>query len=222
MGHLLPPGFGEAAAGWAAFVQANADWATAILFAVAFVETLVLVGLLLPTALMLMAVGALVAAGAFGLWEAIAAMALGGAAGSAASYWLGRLLGDRVHRLWPFSRRPELLARGQAFFDRHGGKSIFLSQFFGPLRAVLPVTAGMLAMPHRRFQAVNLLSAVVWSSLLVYSGMTAGAGLGLGRPAPMPGDAPSVPSAAPPVSGAGGCAVAPPLAGEPPRAGCGG
>jgi membrane protein DedA with SNARE-associated domain len=222
MGHLLPPGFGEAAAGWAAFVQANADWATVILFAVAFVETLVLIGLLLPTALMLMAVGALVAAGAFGLWEAIAAVALGGAAGSAASYWLGRLLGDRVHRIWPFSRRPELLARGHAFFERHGGKSIFLSQFFGPLRAVIPVTAGMLAMPHRRFQAVNLVSALMWSSLLVYSGMTAGTGLGLARPAAVPGDASPIPSAAPPAPGPGGCAVAPPLAGEPPRAGCGG
>ncbi len=70
--------------------------------------------------------------------------------GDAISYWLGLRYGHLTETRWPFTRHPELLPRGYAFFDRHGVKSVFIGRFFGPLRAVIPLVAGITRMPRAR------------------------------------------------------------------------
>lgn len=69
------------------------------------------------------------------------------------------------------SKHPELRGHSEAFFLRHGSKSVFLARFIGPLRAGGgPTTAGMMAMLHRKFQTFNVLSAVIWAPLLMSPG----------------------------------------------------
>lgn len=202
----------------AAFIEAHADWAEAIIFLMAFAEGLTLVGLLIPGVVMLTAAGALVAAGVLDFWTVYLAIAGGAILGDATSYWLGRRYGERVFRLWPFSRRPELRSRGEAFFHRHGSKSVFLARFIGPLRAVVPTTAGMMAMPHRKFQTFNVLSALIWAPLLMSPGHLAWTGYDMagtaGRTAPAAADGGPGQGAAKP------CVPAPPVDGVPQRTGC--
>jgi len=195
------------------FIERHADWAEAIIFLIAFAEGLTIVGLLIPGVIMLTAAGALVAAGVLDFWTVYLAIAAGTILGDAASYWLGRTFGEGVFRLWPFRKRPELRHRGESFFHRHGGKSVFLARFFGPLRAVVPTVAGMVAMPHRQFQTFNILSAVIWAPLLMSPGHLAwtgyDAGIMGGRSAPA-GPADRLEQTAPRP-----CGLAPPVAGAP-------
>ena len=68
------------------------------------------------------------------------------------------------------SRHPELLPRGEAFVKRWGPLAIFIGRFFGPLRASVPLVAGIFAMPFWRFQIANFTSAFVWAAVLLTLG----------------------------------------------------
>jgi undecaprenyl-diphosphatase len=95
---------------------------------------------------------------------------LGAVLGDSVSYWLGRRFGGGIARIWPFSRYRELLPRGIEFFGRHGGKSVFIGRFFGPIRAVIPLAAGVMRMPRGRFWLANVTSAMVWAPMLLFAG----------------------------------------------------
>src|SRR5690606_33554762 len=79
------------------------------------------------------------------------------------SYWFGYYFKDRATQIWPLSRHPEMVMRGQAFFDRFGVWSIAIGRFFGPLRAVVPLIAGIFGMPQLHFQIANVGSAMLWA-----------------------------------------------------------
>lgn len=203
----------DSVARWGAFIEANASWAEAILFLCAFAESLAFVGLVVPGVVLLTAGGALVASGVLGFWQVYAAIALGAVLGDAVSYWLGRLFGHHVPHVWPFRRRPEFLERSTRFFLRHGGKSVFFARFLGPLRPVVPLTAGMMAMPHHRFQVANLTSAVIWAPLMMAPGIAMAKGVGLDE---LLTGATAKPAVSRTVED-GPCLPAPPISGQPSR-----
>jgi membrane protein DedA with SNARE-associated domain len=149
-----------------AFVRANEEWAAPVAFIVAFAESFCFLSLIWPGTAILVGISALLAASGVGtqvLLPSILAAGLGGSLGYAASYWIGLYFKDSIHRIWPFSRRPDLIPTGQHFFERHGAFGVFLGHFFGPVRAVIPVVAGMFNMPQLPFQIANILSAFVWA-----------------------------------------------------------
>lgn len=162
-----------------AWVARHPEWAYATVFLAAFTESLAVVGLFIPGALVMFGAGAVVAAGSLELWVTLAWAAAGATAGDAGSYWLGRRYRAELPNRWPFRRYPALLAKGTAFFHRHGGMSIFLGRFVGPIRPVIPAVAGMLGMPPARFYAANILSALGWAPTYILPGVVFGASLGL-------------------------------------------
>ena len=153
-----------------AFVRDNAVWAPAIVFALAFGESLAFVSLLFPAWGALVAIGALVGSGALSFWPVWIAAALGAAFGDWLSYWIGLKLEYRVQHIWPLSRHPNLIPRGEAFMKTWGVPGIFIGRFFGPLRASVPLIAGIFEMPFWRFQAANFSSAFVWAAVLLTLG----------------------------------------------------
>src|SRR5271170_5345814 len=114
------------------------SWAIAVMFITSFVESSAFVSLLFPGATLLITAGTLIKAGALPYRPVIAGAILGAALGYGFSYRIGHSFGGGVARLWPFSRNPELLPSGIRFFERHGGKSVFIGRFYGPIRAVIP------------------------------------------------------------------------------------
>lgn len=144
-----------------------------------FAESLALVGFLLPGAALMFGVGALVGSGVLELWPTLAWSALGAIAGDGVSFWLGKSNHQRIRVMWPFKRYPDLIARSTDFFHRHGAKSIVFARFIGPLRPIVPVVAGMLDMPSRRFYVVNIISGIFWAPVYVIPGMVFAASLGL-------------------------------------------
>lgn len=154
-------------------------WAGAVVFLVAFSESVAVFGLLVPGVVAMFGFGALIATGTLEFWPIFWWAVAGAVAGDGLSFWLGRHFQDKLSELWPFSRHPKTLEQGIDFFQRFGGKSVALGRFFGPVRAIIPLVAGMLNMPPWRFLLANLLSALVWAPAYLLPGIVFGASLEL-------------------------------------------
>jgi len=129
------------------FVQEHQRWGISIVFLLAFCESFAFISLLVPATGILFGVGGLVAAADIQLWPIWFAAASGAVAGDWLAYKVAYHFKDRVTRLWPFKNRATLVTRGLKFFKRWGLIAVFLGRFFGPLRAVVPIAAGIYAMP---------------------------------------------------------------------------
>lgn len=151
-------------------VRTHQDWAIAVMFITAFGESFAFLGLLFPGTSLLVAAGALIKSGNLPFWPILTGAVLGAVLGDTVSFWIGRRFGGRLTGVWPFTRNPELLAGGVQFFHRHGGKSVFIGRFFGPVRAVIPLAAGILLMSPRLFWIANVTSALIWAPTLVLAG----------------------------------------------------
>jgi undecaprenyl-diphosphatase len=149
------------------------------IFLVSLSESLALVGLLIPGTVIMIGIGALVGSGALSLTMTLFAAMLGAVSGDGISYWLGRHYHQGIKALWPFRNYPTILSRGEIFFQRHGGKSVLFGRFFGPVRAVVPLIAGMLDMPVGRFVLVNIFSAIGWAFAYIIPGVVLGSSLTL-------------------------------------------
>ncbi|HET7911368.1 MAG TPA: VTT domain-containing protein, partial [Pseudolabrys sp.] len=86
------------------------------------------------------------------------------------SYWIGLKLEYTVAHIWPLSKRPDLIPRGEVFMKKWGIPGIFIGRFFGPLRAIVPLIAGIFEMPFWHFQVANFTSAFVWGWTLLTIG----------------------------------------------------
>src|SRR5262249_51760314 len=86
------------------------------------------------------------------------------------SFWLGVTFHTSIARMWPLTRFPDLIPRGHAFVERWGIYAVFIGRFFGPLRASVPLAAGILEMPWWPFQVANFTSAFLWAALVLAPG----------------------------------------------------
>lgn len=152
------------------FARTHEVWAAPIVAALAFGESLAFISLLIPAWAALVAIGILIRAGDLNFWPIWVAGALGAAFGDWISFWVGVKLGPAVVKVWPLSRHPHLMPRGERFVTRWGAAGIFIGRFSGPLRASVPLAAGMFAMSFWRFQVANFTSAFVWVAVLLTLG----------------------------------------------------
>jgi len=159
------------------FIRQHQDWTGPILFATAFGESLCIVNLFVPGTALLIAAGALIPLGLIDPLSAFLWSVPGAALGDSLSYWIGRRFAPHLPRLWPFTRHPDMLPRGEAFFRRYGFWSVVIGRWFGPVRAVIPLTAGCLRMAPLPFQIANIGSALIWSPSLLAFGALAGTAL---------------------------------------------
>ena len=152
------------------FVRLHQAWAAPIVFLLAFGESLAFISLLIPAWGALVAIGALIGASGISFYPIWIAGAIGAALGDWVSYLFGYRYKEQVAQMWPLSRYPDILPRGEAFVRSWGVPSIFIGRFFGPLRASVPLAAGIFEMPYGSFQAANFVSALVWSAALLLFG----------------------------------------------------
>jgi len=146
-----------------------------ITFLVSFTESLAVIGSLIPGSITMTAIGILAGSGILRIDLTFVAAILGAVAGDSASYTLGYACSDRLADIWPFRRYPKWLASGKEYFASHGGKSVLIGRFIGPLRSMIPVIAGMMRMNRWHFLLANIVSAIGWSLLYVMPGVLIGA-----------------------------------------------
>jgi len=141
---------------------------------IAFVESLALAGIVVPGVLLLFLIAALAGNLSIPLWEVLTAGFVGAALGDGFSFYLGHFFKHSLRQYWPFSRYPKALKLGEDFFSKHGGKSVIIGRFIGPIRPVLPLIAGMLGMSQIRFISFNIFSALAWSPFYLLPGYLTG------------------------------------------------
>jgi membrane protein DedA with SNARE-associated domain/membrane-associated phospholipid phosphatase len=158
-----------------AWIGAHPLAAGGLVFLIAFCDALAVVGIVVPALPLLFAIGMLVGLGHVSGPYALAAAASGAFAGDALSFWIGHRYGPRLRGMWPFSRYPQLLDRGERLFRRHGSKGIVIARFVGAVRPFVPAVAGMLRMPMRRYAPVSAFAAIAWAACFLAPGWLFGA-----------------------------------------------
>jgi membrane protein DedA with SNARE-associated domain/membrane-associated phospholipid phosphatase len=145
-----------------------------ITYFIAFFECLMFLGLLIPGTVFMTAIGSLIGIGVLPFTNITLWAIAGAITGDVLSFWVGRHYHKHTATFWPFRRYPKMLEKGEAFFDKHGGKSIFVGRFIGPIRAVLPFIAGMVHMPYRQFLPADIISAIAWAPVYMLPGILLG------------------------------------------------
>jgi undecaprenyl-diphosphatase len=143
----------------------------AFIFLVSIGECVFLLGLFVPSTPVLLLTGSLMAVGKLPFWPIYLVAVLGAVIGDTISYWVGRLLEHRIKEVWPFTNYRPQIAKGEEFFKRHGGKSVFIGRFIPGVKAVVPGVAGMLGMHWPRFAIINVVSAFAWAAAHILPGL---------------------------------------------------
>ena len=157
------------------WISAHPVAAGGLIFLIAFCDSIIVLGIVVPALPLLFAIGALIGLGHIDGPYALACASLGAFLGDAIGYWVGRRWGPQLREHWPFSRYPQLLERGEQVFRRHGAKSILIARFVGAIRAFVPAIAGMLRMPLQRYVPMSLLACVLWAGVFLAPGWVLGA-----------------------------------------------
>lgn len=145
-------------------------WTYLILFIVIFIETGLVVTPFLPGDSLLFAAGAFAAKGSFNVSLLFFMLWLAAVLGDTANYWIGHYIGPRVFRENVRWLKREYLERTQAFYDKHGGKTIFLARFIPIIRTFAPFVAGIGKMRYGYFITYNVVGGLVWTALFIFGG----------------------------------------------------
>ncbi len=148
-------------------------WIYAILILIIFAETGFVVTPFLPGDLLLFAVGALAAVDSSGTLQPLLAwilLSLAAILGNTVNYAVGAYIGPRAFSGQVPLLKVEYLRRTEQFFERHGGKTIFLSRYVPIIRTFAPFVAGVGHMDYGRFQLHNCVGGITWVGLFVWGG----------------------------------------------------
>jgi len=161
------------------FIEHHGQWAALIVFLVAFLESVAIIGLLVPGWVLLVGVGTLIGADVLDFYPIVIAAYLGAVIGEYLSYLLGYHYHEKV-LAWNFvAKHEKLIESSRRFFHEHGVSGVFIGRFFGPTRAVIPLIAGISEMPRRTFFWVNLISGLLWAPVYLIPGILVGAAVAL-------------------------------------------
>lgn len=155
----------------AAFVAQYGTWVYALLFAIVFVETGVVVMPFLPGDSLLFVVGALCGAGLMNLPLAMALLVAAAILGDQTNYTIGRAIGPKVWQ-WEQSRwfNRRAFDQAHAFYEKYGGITIILARFMPFIRTFAPFVAGVAEMNRLKFTAYNVVGALIWVVGLTLAG----------------------------------------------------
>ena len=145
-------------------------WTYLILLFVIFMETGFVVTPFLPGDSLLFAAGTFAALGALDIRLLFVLLFLAAFLGDTANYWIGHTLGPRVFTMDSRWFKRKYLERTHRFYERHGGKTIFLARFIPIIRTFAPFVAGVGEMTYGRFIAYNIAGGLVWTSGFLFLG----------------------------------------------------
>lgn len=161
----------------AQFAAQLGSWFYALLFAIIFSETGLVIAPFLPGDSLLFAVGALAASqsDSVSITVLLPLLIVAAILGDAVNYAIGKWVGPQIFRKdtgWLLNKNH--LLRAQAFYDKHGGKAIVLARFLPILRTFAPFVAGIGGMQYRRFWIYNVVGGIAWVSIFLIGGYAFG------------------------------------------------
>jgi len=162
------------------FVATYGGWVYAVLFAIVFAETGLVITPFLPGDSLLFAAGALAAAGGLNVWMVIGLLTVAAVLGDAVNYAAGKAIGPRIFNATDHSSRwhrllnREHLAQTHAFFEKYGGKAVVLGRFVPIVRTFVPFVAGAGAMTYATFALYNIVGGLFWVGVCTLAGYAFG------------------------------------------------
>jgi len=153
-----------------AFIQNYGVWAYALLFAIIFCETGLVITPFLPGDSLLFAAGALAADGSLNIILLSFLLVIAAILGDTVNYWIGYLIGPRVFNEQVRFLKREYLVKTHEFYEKHGGKTIILARFIPIIRTFAPFVAGVGKMTYIRFISYNVIGGLLWVGLFVFAG----------------------------------------------------
>lgn len=152
-------------------VSSYGTWVYAILFAVIFCETGLVVTPFLPGDSLLFVAGTIAATGGMDPYILVGCLMTAAILGDTTNYFIGRFIGEKLFAN-PHSRvfRRDYLERTHAFYERHGGKTVTMARFVPIVRTFAPFVAGVGEMPYLRFLAYSVFGTILWVGGIVTLG----------------------------------------------------
>ena len=151
-------------------IQNTGNLTYLILFFVIFIETGLVVTPFLPGDSLLFAAGTFAGMGSLNIWILFFSLAIAAILGDTANYWIGHKLGERVFEMNSRFIKREYLEKTQAFYNKHGGKTIFLAKFIPIIRTFAPFIAGVGKMRYGYFITYNFVGGIVWTFIMLFAG----------------------------------------------------
>lgn len=145
-------------------------WTLALLFLVVFIETGVVVMPFLPGDSLIFVAATFAARGALNPWEIFILLSIAAVAGDTANYWIGLRVGAKAYTGEVKWIKKEYMERTHVFFEKHGGKTIFLARFVPIIRTFTPFVAGVSQMPYGFFIRWNIIGGVTWVAVFTLLG----------------------------------------------------
>jgi membrane protein DedA with SNARE-associated domain/membrane-associated phospholipid phosphatase len=145
-----------------------------VMFTIAYFESLVVVGLVLPGTLLLSGIGMLIGAQVVSFGKAWGCITLGAILGDLSSYGIGYWLQKTVYTRWPFRKYPHLIQKYSTLLQNNSVKSIIIGKFVGVMRPIMPMVCGMATIPLLFFFSMSLLANVLWVPVYLLPGILMG------------------------------------------------
>jgi membrane-associated protein len=137
-------------------------WTYGLLFVVIFMETGFVVTPFLPGDSLIFAAATFAARGALNPWLMFSLLSIAAVSGDTANYWIGHAIGTKAYTGEVKWIKKEYMDRTHRFFEKHGGKTIFLARFVPIIRTFAPFVAGVSEMSYGHFITWNLVGGVTW------------------------------------------------------------
>ena len=155
------------------WLKDNPEWIALGVFGAAFIESFALIGVIIPGVVLLAVISGM-AASTLSVFELVLIAYVASFLADILSFLLGTGISKSIDNLWPFNKYPNLLVLGRSFVKRFGILGVFVGKFIGPIRPLLPLTAGSLGMNFKYFLTVEIFSSFLWALLYTVPGYYAG------------------------------------------------
>ena len=155
------------------WLKDNPEWIALGVFGAAFIESFALIGVIIPGVVLLAVISGM-AASTLNVFELVLIAYVASFLADILSFLLGTGISKSIDKLWPFNKYPNLLVQGRTFVKRFGILGVFVGKFIGPIRPLLPLTAGSLGMNFKHFSIVEIFSSFLWALLYTVPGYYAG------------------------------------------------
>ena len=156
------------------WLQQNPEWVAWGLFFAAFVESFAVIGIFIPGVVLLAIISGMAASADMHIASVLIIVYSASCIADISSYLIGMRLNKRIDSIWPFKTNPGWLIKGKEFFKTYGILGVFIGRFIGPVRPVMPITAGSMGMKFKHFLGVDLFSGLIWAPMYSLPGYFAG------------------------------------------------
>ena len=155
------------------WLEENPEWIAIGIIGASFIESFALIGVIIPGVVLLAIISGLASA-SLSIFEVVLLAYFSSFLSDIASFFIGFSLRNSLNKYWPFTSYPEFLVNGRDFFNKYGMIGLLLGKFIGPIRPLLPLTAGSLNMSVRNFFLIEILSCFLWALVYTVPGYYAG------------------------------------------------